>query len=65
MTAQYNPAMPAKPTKPAHPGRHGNAVSLAPLTMDQAVDAIFKIDPPDVKNIVGSRPGKKKGRAKK
>jgi hypothetical protein len=35
-------------------------VSLHPLTMDQAVDAIFAIKSADVKRIVASRPGRKK-----
>ncbi|HWE97926.1 MAG TPA: hypothetical protein VG269_28510 [Tepidisphaeraceae bacterium] len=54
--------MPKKPTpKPAKPrsGRRGDPISLAPLTMDQAVDAIFAIKPKDVKEILNSRPGGK------
>ena len=35
-------------------------MSLAPLTMDQAVDAIFQIKPADVRKILASKPGKKK-----
>jgi hypothetical protein len=35
-------------------------VSLAPLSMDEAVDAIFQIKPADVKKVIASRPGKKK-----
>jgi hypothetical protein len=46
--------------KRIHSGRRGDPVSLHPLTMDQAVDAIFAIKPADVKRIVASRPGKKK-----
>jgi hypothetical protein len=30
--------------------------------MDQLVDGIFKIKPEDVRRIVASRPGKKKGK---
>jgi hypothetical protein len=48
-----------KPPK-KHPGRRRDPVSLAPLTMDQAVDAIFAIKPKDVKKILASKPGKKK-----
>jgi hypothetical protein len=38
-------------------------VSLAPLTPEQAITAVFKIKPADVKRIVASKPGnrKKKG----
>jgi hypothetical protein len=43
-----------------HPGRGGNNVSLAPLTMDEAVDAIFAIKPDDVKKVLASKPGKGK-----
>ncbi len=60
--AWYSRAMPTKPKK-KHSGRRGDPVSLAPLTMDEAVDAIFQISPKDVKRIVASRPGKK-GKAK-
>jgi hypothetical protein len=48
-----------KTTKP-HSGRRGDPVSLAPLTMNQAVDAIFAISPKDVKRIIAKRPGKTK-----
>ena len=54
------------PKRPTHSGRRGDPVSLHPLTMDQAVDAIFAIKPADVKRIVASRPGRKgkeRGRA--
>lgn len=47
---------PAKPRS----GRRADPISLAPLTMDQAVDAIFAIKPEDVKEILSSRPGKGK-----
>ncbi len=50
---------------PKHAGRGGNNVSLAPLSMDQAVDAIFQIKPKDVKRIVASRPGAKRKRKPK
>jgi hypothetical protein len=53
--------MPRQPTrKRAKPrsGRRGDPTSLAPLTMDQAVDAIFAIKPEDLKEILQSRPGK-------
>lgn len=52
--------MPSPKRKPAHPGRRGLRVSLAPLSVDEAVTAIFKISKEDVKQIVASRPGKKK-----
>ena len=44
-------------------GRRGDPVSLAPLTMDQAVDAIFAIKPDDVKKVLASKPGKGKKKA--
>ena len=52
--------MPKQPTKRKHSGRRGDPISLAPLSMDQAVDAIFAIKPEDVKKIIASKPGKKK-----
>lgn len=51
--------MPKQPAK-KHPGRRGDPVSLHPLTMDQAVDAIFAIKPDDVRKILAKRPGKGK-----
>lgn len=50
--------MAKKPQK--NPGRRGGGLSLAPLTMDEAVDAIFAIKPKDVKRIIASKPGKKR-----
>lgn len=41
-------------------GRRGDPVSLAPLTMDQAVDAIFAIKPDDVRKVLASKPGNRK-----
>lgn len=46
-------------SKKPHPGRKGNPVSLHPLTMDEAVDAMFKINPADVKRVLASKPTKK------
>jgi hypothetical protein len=48
------------PKEKPHAGRRGDPVSLHPLTMDQAVEAIFQIKPSDVKRIVASKPGKKR-----
>jgi len=48
-----------------HPGRRGNAVSLAPLTPEQAISAIFKIKTSDVKRITAKRPGKSRTKRKK
>jgi hypothetical protein len=60
----YFHQMPEKPppSEPStsHSGRRGDPVSLSPLSMDEAVDAIFQIKPADVKKILASRPGKKK-----
>ena len=55
-------AMANKPHNPNPAGRKGNPISLAPLSMDDAVDAIFKINKEDVKRIVASKPGKKKAK---
>jgi hypothetical protein len=52
--------MPAK-KKPRHPGRKGSAVSLHPLTPDQAIRGMFQIKPADVRRIVAKRPGRKRG----
>lgn len=41
-------------------GRRGNNVSLAPLTTDEAVKAIFQISKEDAKRIIASKPTKKK-----
>ena len=49
-----------KKPKKTRSGRRGDPISLAPLTMDQAVDAMFKISPKDVKRVLASKPGKKK-----
>src|SRR5579864_2649475 len=57
--ACYNPPMAKHPPK-KHSGRRGDPVSLYPLTMDQAVDAIFAIKPKDVRKILAKRPGKGK-----
>jgi hypothetical protein len=47
--------------KPKRSGRRGDPVSLAPLSMNEAVDAIFQIKAADVKRVLASKPGKKKG----
>jgi hypothetical protein len=52
--------MPSKPAPKKRSGRRGDPVSLHPLTMDQAVDAIFAIKPEDVKKVLASKPGKGK-----
>ncbi len=54
-------SMPKKP----HPGRKGNPVSLHPLTMDEAVDAVFQIKPADVQRVLSSKPTAKPVRKKK
>jgi len=56
-------AMPKKPAKP-HPGRRGDPVSLYPLSPDDALRAVLAIKPADVKRIIASKPGKKKGAKK-
>jgi hypothetical protein len=44
-----------------HPDRRGDAISTHPLTPDQLDRGIFQIKPGDVKRILASKPGKKKG----
>jgi hypothetical protein len=58
----YNAPMPNKPIK-KRAGRtqaRRSNISFAPLTMDQAVDAIFAIKPEDVRKVLASKPGKGK-----
>ena len=52
--------MASKPHNPNPAGRKGNPTSIAPLTMDEFVDGMFKIKPADVKRIVASKPGKRR-----
>jgi hypothetical protein len=47
-----------EPGNPKASGRRGGPVSLAPLSMDEAVDAIFQIKPADVKKVIASKQGK-------
>lgn len=47
-----------------HPGRRGLAVSLHPLTPEQAISNMFRISKADVKRIVSSKPGAGKKRKK-
>jgi hypothetical protein len=52
--------MPKPQKQPAkRPGRRGLAVSLHPLTPEQAIQGIFQIKPEDVRRIVASKPGGK------
>jgi hypothetical protein len=52
--------MSKKPAKPNRPGRRGLAVSLYPLSPDDAMRAVLQISPKDVKDVLASKPGKKK-----
>jgi hypothetical protein len=47
----YSVSMATKPPKRSHPGRRGNAISLHPLTPQQALAGLLKISPKDVKAI--------------
>jgi len=49
----------AKKPEKTHCGPCGDPISLAPLTMDEAVDAMFKISRKDVRRILASKLGKK------
>jgi hypothetical protein len=51
--------MPERPAK-NRPGCCGDPVSLHPLTMDQAADAIFQIKPAGARVFLASKSGKKK-----
>ena len=48
------------PSPPARTQSRASNLSMAPLSMDEAVDAIFAIKPADVKKVVASKPGKKR-----
>ncbi|HTL30157.1 MAG TPA: hypothetical protein VL282_13085 [Tepidisphaeraceae bacterium] len=39
------------PTKKPHPGRRGKAVTLAPLTLEQALGAALRVKPSDMKKL--------------
>jgi hypothetical protein len=52
--------MATKPKTPNPNGRKGDPITIAPLTVDEFVDGMFKIKPEDVKRIVASKPGKGK-----
>jgi hypothetical protein len=56
--------MATKPQTPNPNGRKGDPVSIAPLSVDEFVDGMFKIKPEDVKRIVASKPGKKQAKPK-
>lgn len=52
---------PAPKGSNTHPGRGGNNISVYPLSGDEALKAVLQIQPADVKRILASKPGKKKG----
>lgn len=58
----YNPLVPdvCYNSREQTPGPRHDPMSLASRTMDQAVGAIFAINPDDGKKIVASKPGKGK-----
>lgn len=46
-----------------HPGRRGNALSLAPLSVEQALAAALRVKPADVKKLEAAEAkGKRKGK---
>ena len=55
--------MSKNPAKRPHPGRKGNALSLAPLTVEQALAAALRVNPADVKKLEEQEAkGKRKGK---
>jgi hypothetical protein len=48
------------PKHSQNPGRRGLSLSLHPLTMDQAVDAMFKLSKEEAKEITGGKVRRKK-----
>jgi len=58
--AWYNGRMATKPKIPNPSGRRGNPISLAPLSPDQALAAVLRISPRDVKKIQAATPRKKR-----
>jgi hypothetical protein len=52
--------MATKPKIPNPSGRRGNPISLAPLSPDQALAAVLRISPRDVKKIQAATPRKKR-----
>jgi hypothetical protein len=54
--------MKKKPHNPNPAGSKGIPVSLAPLKPDDALAAVLRIKPEDVKKIQAATPGKKKGK---
>jgi hypothetical protein len=51
-----------KKPKKNRSGRRRDPLSFAPLSMDEAVDAMFAIKPKDVKRVLASKPEKKADR---
>jgi hypothetical protein len=48
--------------KRPHSGRRGDPVSLAPLKPDQALAALLRVKPSDVKKLEAQEKAKKKGK---
>ncbi len=46
--------------KTSHPGRRGNAISLAPLTLDEAMGAALRVKPADLKKLEAAEAASKK-----
>lgn len=57
--------MTKKPKPGKHPGRGGNNISLAPLTLDQALGAALRVKPSDVKKLAAKEAAAKKTKRKK
>jgi len=54
-----------KPAKTKHPGRRGLAVSLYPLSPDEAMAALLRVKLSDVKKLEAEEAQSKPGRGKK
>src|SRR5437868_6568523 len=53
------------PAKKPHPGRRGHAVSLSPLTLDQALGGLLKVKPADVAKLEAKEKNKGKPKRKR
>ncbi len=57
--------MRAKPNKPARSGRRGDPISLAPLTPDQALAGLLRVNPADVRKLEEAEAKAKKAKGGK
>jgi hypothetical protein len=53
-----------QPERKRHAGRGGNNLTLAPLTADQALSHLLRVNPADVKKLEEQEAGAKRKRRK-